>query len=84
VLALAGQIPRGADSRREVVHVAIVELADRRDLRGGGVEDAEPVVVRADHTVVVPAQAPVERDAAARLKGVLQVERVVVLEREPR
>jgi hypothetical protein len=32
VLALAGQIPRGADSRREVVHVAIVELADRRDL----------------------------------------------------
>ena len=77
------RIPGGAHPRRHVVPVLVVERGDRRDTGRGGVEDAEAVVALAQQAVVVPAHAAVQRDEAAGLEAVLQVERVVVLEGEP-
>src|SRR4029079_1824308 len=80
---LSRQIPRERRARRKVVPVLVVQLRDRRDLLRRRVEHAEAILPFADDAVVVPPEAPVERDVRLRPERFLSVERRVVLGREP-
>src|ERR1035438_7032528 len=84
-LAVAHQIVGQAQARRKVSPVLRIERrwpacrAYRFKSAGLYVEDAECFILRADHTVVVPAQAVIERDPAAQAPGVQQIGSAAVL-----
>ena len=79
--AVADEVVDRAHARAEVVPVLVVERTRADDAAARGVEAREPVLRLAEHAVVVPAQAVVQRQAPRQLVVVLEVEAVVVLER---
>src|SRR5439155_22085690 len=66
--------PSHARSRREVVEIFRVELINLSE-NAGGTENAETILLLADHSKVFPAHSIVQSHMRRNVKAVLQVER---------